>query len=206
METYSIKKRTYLILSPIESDYEIDESYLVSRDDKKYVLTFVKDDFDYDLSGTKRFKLIRRDIKDLTHSSIEVPKLIDIDKRNNVYVKEYVEGKTILDEIIEKDLNEKIIETIFDYSFYARMFNKSLDFHPKNFVILENGKIKYKYYRVRNYDAKKNFEFTYLRYYLYSDELVNYLKKNNLPYDMKRKKEERRVNKETLLLACKYHR
>ena len=125
METYSIKKRTYQIISPIESDYEIDESYLVTKDDKKYVLTFVKDDFDYDLSGTKRFKRIRRDIKDLTHSSIEVPKLIDIDKKNNVYVKEYVEGSTILDEIIEKDLDEKIIETIFDYSFYARMFNKS---------------------------------------------------------------------------------
>ncbi len=206
MENYSIKKRTYKILEPCESDFDIDESYIVSLDDKRYILTFVKEDFSYSLSAKARFKNIRKDIKTLTHSNILVPRLVDIDKKNYVYVKEIIEGHSILDEIILRDLDEKIIETIFDYSYYARMFGKMLDFFPSNFIIYPDGKIVYKSYRTRPYDNKNSFEFVDLRYYLYSDELIDYLKKEHLPVDLKRKKITNAVNKETLLLTCKYRR
>ena len=140
----------------------------------------------------------------LFHSGVKVPKLKVIDKKNGYVVKEFLEGTTIFDYIVENDFNEDIYKSIFFNSYCAKMAGLNLSFDLKNWTIVGKDLVYNDIY-VEKYDPKKDFTKTKIREWFMGNELFEYYKNNGILLENSRKKSEFEVNKEMVLMTCKYY-
>ena len=71
----------------------------------------------------------------LLEAGINIPKMIEFDKDEEVIVKQYIEGKTI-SELIEEGVDiSKYISQVEEMALLAKKQNLNIDYYPTNFVI-----------------------------------------------------------------------
>lgn len=132
-------------------------SYLVEDDNHfKYVIKKIHHEpCDY-YNFTDKFKCEIDDYNYLK-TFLNIPKLIDVDEKEESLLKEYIEGKTIQELIQENiEVDDYIIE-IRKIASICKDRNINIDYYPTNFIPY-NGELYYIDYECNHYDEKWDFD------------------------------------------------
>lgn len=155
-ENITINNQNYLIIKQIghgKGGY----SFLASRDGMYVVIKKMHHEpCDYYQFGNK----IEAEISDyqtLKNTGIRIPKIIDFDKEQEVIVKEYIEGKTAFDLVLEGKLEERHLAEIREIQAICKSANINIDYYPTNYIITDEG-LYYIDYECNKYDAKWDFD------------------------------------------------
>lgn len=143
-------------------------------------------------------------IKKLSRTGIKQPKLKFIDKKQGYVVREYVEGPTLFEYILDHDFDEAIYKQIYLNAYYARIAGFNLDYDLKSWIFA-NGVLYYNSLYTEKYKPELDFTKQAIRCWFLSDELRKYYEKNGVLIDKSRIKEDYAVNKEMVLMTCKFY-
>ena len=176
----------------------LDETtFIVERKGKKFLMR--------DLHGNlKEYYRVYDSYKRFSNTGIKHPKLRNHDKKRGLLIIDYIEGETVLNLLINDDLPEVIYEKIFFLAYMAKVEHKALNFDPELFKF--DGKDLY-------YLSEELFEFNDetkfinkgIRLWFYTREFVDLLNQKGLKGDSKRIKEDFVINKQIVLMTCKYY-
>lgn len=149
-------------------------SYLASDGDNRYVLKKIHHEpCDYYQFGNKIEAEIT-DYKRLTEIGIRMPKMIDVDVENECIIKEYIEGDTIYDMVLNDKMEKSYIKQVYEMCNVLYKSNTNIDYFPTNFVV-QQGKIYYIDYECNNYMEEWNFENWGIKYWSKTDEFNKYV-------------------------------
>ena len=150
-------------------------SYLADQDGQKVALKQIHHEpCDYYTFGNK-IQAEKNDYEHITDAGIRAPKMLAIDVENERIVKEYVDGKTIFDLILEGTSVEQFlpqVRTMAQKAFNARL---NIDYFPTNFVV-QDGMLWYVDYECNDYMEEWNFENWGIKYWSRTPEFEEYLK------------------------------
>ncbi|MGL4656549.1 MAG: hypothetical protein ACRCWM_11835 [Sarcina sp.] len=132
-------------------------SYLVVSDGKEYVLKQIHHEpCDYYEFGDKLASELR-DYEILSKMPLMIPKLLDVDKEKEIIIKEYIEGKTVMEVAKENSLDDIFIEKMKLISSGLQKEGINIDYYPTNFII-RNDDIYYIDYECNEFMEKWSFE------------------------------------------------
>lgn len=192
MNTIKVKHKEFEIIELISNNI-----FKCSYKNKTYLLTKLDvNDVNY------RENLFA--ISKLSHSAVKQPKLYLIDKKQGYVVREFVEGITVFDYILDNDFNENIYKGVFNNSYYARIAGLNLDFGLKSWLIV-GDELYYISFFSEKYVQSEDFTKKQIRIWFLGEELAQYYKQNGIIFDKSRVKNEYSVNKEMVLMTCKYY-
>lgn len=142
----------------------------------------------------------------LKNTGIRVPKVIMYDKARNIVITEFIEGKTVLDLLLESDLDERYFDMVFQTNFFVKKDKVSIDFDPVNFKE-KDGKLFYLSMNCTPYNQKWDFEKNFIVLWFYSREFVKYLKDHFMEVDPERANQDQgAINKKIALIVVKYYK
>lgn len=149
-------------------------SYLVSDGKKNYVLKQIHHEpCSYYQFGNK-LEAEMRDYKRLRKIGIRIPLMIDVDIENERILKEYVDGDSIFDYV----LNDKMQPAFFDQiNMMCKLLysaNINIDYFPTNFIV-QNGELYYIDYECNDYMEEWNFENWGKKYWSKTAEFNEYV-------------------------------
>ena len=150
-------------------------SYLVSKDNCFYVIKQIHHEpCSYYTFGNKLESEIN-DYKRLLETNINIPRLIDVDYKEERILKEYINGPTIYDLVRDDLINDEIIKSVENMARKCFEHNLNIDYYPTNFIVGKE-KIYYIDYECNVYDEKWNFSNWGIKYYSKTKEFINTLK------------------------------
>lgn len=97
------------------------------------------------------------DYKRLKKIGIRMPKMIDVDIENERILKEYIEGDTIYNIVLNDKMKNEYLLQIKNMCKLLYASNTNIDYYPTNFVV-QNDNIYYIDYECNDYMDKWNFE------------------------------------------------
>ena len=152
-------------------------SYLAEADGRQTVLKQIHHEpCDYYTFGNK-IEAERHDLERLRHTGIRIPEVISIDEENERLVKEYIEGRTVFEQIRDGGSAELYLEQVREMAAKAKAAGLNIDYFPTNFVI-RGGLIWYVDYECNDYTEEWNFENWGIRYWSRTPEFTEYLKQH----------------------------
>lgn len=132
-------------------------SWLVTDGAKNYVLKQIHHEpCDYYQFGNKLESELR-DYETLTRVGIPMPKLLDVDEKQERLLKEYIHGPTIAMLVSENRMKPAYREEMQKMCGLLYPAGLNIDYYPTNFVVMEE-KLWYVDYECNPYDTKWNFE------------------------------------------------
>ena len=157
MDTILVNNKEYKIIKLLgkgKGGY----SYLAMLNNKLFVIKQIHHEPCSYYNFGNKIQSEYNDYQTLLNTNIRIPQMIDIDFDNERIVKEYIEGKTILELINEK-------ETINQYVFQVKTMQElcknkgiNIDYYPSNFVVDKNNNIFYIDYECNKYDPKWDYD------------------------------------------------
>ena len=192
MDSIVIKRKTYDIVEIIS-----DNIFKCSFKNNVYIIQKI------DSSKLDYKDQIKAIIK-LSRTGVKQPKLVAIDKKQGFIVKENINGTSLFDYILDHDFDEQIYRQIFLNAYYARIAGINLDYDLKSWIYSE-GVLYYNSLFTEKYKPEFDFTKQKIRLWFMSEELRKYYEKNGVLIDKSRIKEEYSVNKEMVLMTCKYY-
>ena len=192
MNILKIKHKEFEIIEIIKDDV-----FKCERKDKFY---FIKK---YNLNNSvERSKFFN--VQKLHKSNIKMAKLFIVDKRSGYVVLEYLSGITIKDYILEHDFDENMYKQVFLNAYMARVVGYTLDYRLDQWMLVDNT-----LYYIGDYCDKylpsNDFSRSTLSLWFLGKDLYNYYEKTGILFDKTRLKDEFTVNKEMVLMTCKYY-
>ena len=152
-------------------------SYLAERAGQRVVLKQIHHEpCDYYTFGNK-IEAERRDYGRLQQAGIRIPELLDIDPDAERIVKEYIEGPTIFDLVLDGIGAEAYLGQIREMAEKAKAAGLNIDYFPTNFVV-RDGLIWYVDYECNDYMEEWNFENWGIKYWSRTPEFEAYLKQH----------------------------
>ena len=149
-------------------------SYLASDEDKEVVLKKIHHEpCSYYQFGNKIEAEIN-DYKRLTDAGIRIPKMIEVDKEQEIIIKEYIKGEVVFDLVKEDRLDDKYIIQVEEMADLAREKGLNIDYFPTNFVI-QNEKLYYIDYECNSYMEEWNYSNWGKKYWSKTKEFLDYL-------------------------------
>ena len=177
MDTISVNNNEYNILKLLghgKGGY----SYLAERDSIHVVLKQIHHEpCSYYTFGNK-IEAERNDYARLQSANIRIPKMIDIDIANERIVKEFIDGDTILEMVVNGQSVDEYLPQVREMAALAKSCGLNIDYFPTNFVV-QNGMLYYIDYECNNYMDEWNFENWGVKYWSKTDELEEYLRNAN---------------------------
>lgn len=203
METRIVNNKEYKIIKLLgkgKGGY----SYLAEYKDKQCIVKQIHHEpCSYYTFGNK----IQSEINDynkLSKLNINISKMIDYDEKTECIIKEYIEGPTIYDIVLEfGQIEEKYFEQVFSMCKVLYKANTNIDYFPTNFII-NNGRIYYIDFECNDYEEKWNFENWGIAYWLYSKELIEHAKEHGFEGKIKEVLSENEFEKVKMELCKKY--
>ena len=193
MEYFEIKRKNFEVIEKLG-----ERSYKVNRKGKIYFLK----DFEGDKKGFETY--VDSEWK-LNKTGVSHPKIYAYDKNILVVASEFIEGSTVLEELMKGDLSEQHFELVFKANWFMKTEKVPFDFLPDKWKLL-NGKLYYLGQVCGEFEEKNLFERNAIRYWFYTKDLGKYLIQRGLPVDRNRLPEnEAGVNKQIALMAVKYY-
>lgn len=151
-------------------------SYHVTNGVNEYVLKQIHHEpCDYYQFGNK----IESEIKDyerLKKIGIRMPEMLEVDIQNERILKEYIDGDTIYDYVLQNEVKQDYIEQIKEMCELLYAAKTNIDYFPTNFVVQEN-KLYYIDYECNDYMEEWNFENWGIKYWSQTDEFLQYVAK-----------------------------
>lgn len=149
-------------------------SYLVTDGENKYVLKQIHHEpCDYYQFGNKILSE-KNDYATLKNSTIRIPELIEIDEENECILKEYIDGETIYQLIIDDNMKPEYLEQIKEMCSLLYPLDLNIDYFPTNFVV-QNDLIYYIDYECNKYMEEWNFENWGIKYWSKTEEFNKYV-------------------------------
>ncbi len=110
-------------------------SYLVTDGKGKYVLKQIHHEpCNYYKFGNKIEAEIS-DYKKLSLTGINMPKMLDVDLKNEIILKEYIDGYTIYELVLEDKVKQSYIKQIQNMCKILYPLNINIDYFPTNFIV-----------------------------------------------------------------------
>ena len=176
MKTITVNKIEYQIIKLLgkgKGGY----SYLAEKDGRQVVFKQIHHEpCDYYSFGNK-IEAEKNDYKRLLNAKIRIPKMIDIDTKNERIVKEYIDGETIFDMVKNGEPVEPYLPQVRGMAELAKSAGLNIDYFPTNFVV-QNGLIYYIDYECNDYMDEWNFENWGIKYWSQTPEFLAYIKEN----------------------------
>lgn len=158
--------------------------YLCQRSNKNYVIKQIHHEpCDYYSFGDK-LKAELESYDTLKKLSITMPKLIDVDEKNECIVKEYIDGSILIDLIANNSLENNHISQIFNMCKKLYKSNLNIDYFPTNFI-LQDGKIYYIDYECNIYSDEWNFENWGIYFWVPSEKIKSFVQTGNYDFIIK---------------------
>lgn len=149
-------------------------SYLASYQGNFVVLKQIHHEpCDYYQFGDK----IQAEINDyhrLSSIGIKLPKMIDVDVQNERIVKEFIDGKTVYEMVLNDELPLTCIEQVKSMCALLYPSHTNIDYFPTNFV-LQNNILYYIDYECNDYMDEWNFENWGIKYWSKTPEFLEYV-------------------------------
>lgn len=194
MEEIIFKNKPIKILEKLGNHH-----FKVSYKNKVFVIR----DFNIDSDEFKNFLKYQ---KRLQISGVRIPKIKKIDKKNQLVLMEYVQGKSVFETLLTQDLGEPYFQQIFEASWYADHEKITLDFYPHNWIMSDKNLL---YYMPFNYadgiDDKAPFKTTMIKFWFFTKEFYEYAKSKGAIVDKSRLKDEYATNKQIVLTVVQYY-
>lgn len=150
-------------------------SYLSCVGNKKVVLKKIHHEpCDYYQFNNKMQSELE-DYARLKKIGINLPQMLDFDIKNECIVKEFIDGKTVYEMILNDEQIEDCIIQVKDMCKKLYAANLNIDYFPTNFV-LENKLLYYIDYECNEYDEKWNFENWAKKYWSKTESFLEYAK------------------------------
>ena len=118
-----------------------------------------------------------RDYDRLQRIGIPLPKMIDVDKDNERIIKEYIDGDTVYEMVLEDRLPDTCPEQVKAMCGPLYAANINIDYFPTNFI-LQDGTLYYVDYECNPYDAQWDFSHWGSRYWADTPELRAWLQEH----------------------------
>lgn len=152
-------------------------SYLVANDKEKYVVKQIHHEpCEYYQFGNK----IEAELKDyntLYCTGIRMPKMLDIDIKNERILKEFIDGPTVYELVLGEKVKTIYIDQVKDMCKILYSLNINIDYFPTNFIE-KNDFIWYIDYECNTYMEEWNFENWGIKYWSKTPELIEYYSRN----------------------------
>ncbi len=174
MKTIDINNKSYTVISLLgkgKGGY----SYLVTDGENKYVIKQIHHEpCSYYHFGDKMQSELN-DYKRLREAGILIPEMIEYDLQNERILKQYIDGKTAYQLVLEDEMKDEYIAQIRDMCklLYPRAIN--IDYFPTNFILNEE-KLWYIDFECNNYMEEWNFENWGIKYWSKTEEFLEYVK------------------------------
>ena len=152
-------------------------SYLVSDGINQYVLKQIHHEpCDYYQFGNKMDAEIN-DYKRLSKIGIRLPRMVDVDIERERILKEYIEGETIYQLVIQNMMQPAYLNQIYDMCSLLYASNTNIDYFPTNFVV-QNGEIFYVDFECNDYIEEWNFENWGIKYWSKTTDFLKYVEEH----------------------------
>ena len=174
MKTIDINNKPYTVISLLgkgKGGY----SYLVTDGENKYVVKQIHHEpCSYYQFGDKMQSELN-DYNRLREAGILIPEMIEYDLQNERILKQYIDGKTAYQLVLEDKMKDEYIAQIRDMCklLYPRAIN--IDYFPTNFILNEE-KLWYIDFECNNYMEEWNFENWGIKYWSKTEEFLEYAK------------------------------
>ncbi len=150
-------------------------SYLVKNNNNLYVLKQIHHEpCDYYQFGDKLQSELN-DYKKLCDIGIKIPKMLAVDSENERILKEYIDGSTIYELVLQDKMKDEYFTQIKTMCKLLYANNTNIDYFPTNFVI-QNGVMYYIDYECNAYMDEWNFENWGIKYWSKTPEFIEYVK------------------------------
>lgn len=193
MNTIKIKHRDFEIIR------EFDENTFIANFKNKQYLIWKFE------PKTREGDMFTYSLKRIDTSPIASPKLKFIDKKFGYAVREYLECELVIDLLSREDISEELLNQLFKNAYFARSSSMTIDYSPNKWGI-KDGRLFYLGATFIPYIKEQDLVDKYLRLWFNTRELAEFMKNNGVFYDKKRIVDEYSVNKQIVLMACKYYR
>ena len=150
-------------------------SYLAEDERGVYVLKQIHHEpCDYYQFGNK-IEAEQRDYERLRKIGIKMPKMLDVDVEKERILKEYIEGDTIYDLVLQDKVKAIYLEQMKKMCNLLYPVNTNIDYFPTNFVV-NNDEIYYIDFECNDYMEEWNFENWGIKYWSKTPEFLEYHK------------------------------
>ena len=154
-------------------------SYLARDGTTQYVLKQIHHEpCDYYQFGNK-IEAEKKDYERLIKTGILLPRMIAIDENEERILKEYIEGPTIYQLLLEHRMQDRYLSQMKDICKILYPLCINIDYFPTNFVVKQN-QIYYIDYECNAYMDEWNFENWGIKYWTYTEELKKYISEHEL--------------------------
>jgi len=149
-------------------------SYLVKKDGQQYVLKQIHHEpCDYYTFGNK-LEAEKRDYIKLKEAGIPIPRLIEVDEEQERILKEYIDGPTVYELVVEDKMRREFIAQAIKMSENAKMAGLNIDYFPTNFV-LQNELLYYVDYECNPFMEEWSFENWGIKYWSKTEDFLRHL-------------------------------
>ncbi len=153
-------------------------SYLACDGIKKYALKQIHHEpCDYYRFGNK-IKAEINDYERLRKTGIKMPAMIDVDIENERILKEFIEGDTIYELVLQDRMKPDYVEQVRRMCALLYDAHLNIDYFPTNFVV-QNEEIYYIDFECNEYMAEWNFENWGVKYWSKTPEFLQYVKEHS---------------------------
>lgn len=177
MEKFKVNNREYTVdrlLGKGKGGY----SYLVYDEKNFFVLKQIHHEpCEYYNFGNK-LQAELTDYEKLQKIGIRMPKMLDVDMENERILKEYIEGETIYELVLNDKMENAYIDQMKNMCKLLYAANTNIDYFPTNFVVNQE-KMFYIDYECNNYMEEWNFENWGVKYWSKTPEFLKYVEEHS---------------------------
>ncbi len=153
-------------------------SYLAQDGAKQYVLKQIHyEPCDYYQFGNKIEAEIR-DYERLKAIGIKMPAMLDVDVKNERILKEYIEGDTIYELVLQDKMKADYVEQVRGMCALLYAAHTNIDYFPTNFVV-QNEELYYIDFECNDYMEEWNFENWGIRYWSKTSDFLRYVEEHS---------------------------
>ena len=152
-------------------------SYLAEQDGRQYVLKQIHHEPCAYYQFGDKIQAEIHDYERLKKIGIKIPEMLDVDIDNERILKEYIDGETIFDLVLNDSMEERYIYQVKAMCRLLYPANTNIDYFPTNFIPKE-GELYYIDYECNDYMEEWNFENWGIRYWSKTPEFLEYVKEH----------------------------
>lgn len=132
-------------------------SYLVTRNGEFFVLKQIHHEPCSYYNFGNKIEAEINDYQRILKTGIKIPRMIDVDIKNERILKEYIEGEMISTLVEEGKMKEEYIIQIRKIQEKCKAQGINVDYYPTNFIV-NNEELYYIDYECNNYDPKWDYD------------------------------------------------
>lgn len=117
------------------------------------------------------------DYKRLKEIGIKIPAMLDVDIENERILKEFIEGDTIYELVLQDKMKSAYTDQLHDMCALLYAASLNIDYFPTNFVV-QNGEVFYIDFECNEYMEEWDFENWGVKYWSKTPEFLQYVKEH----------------------------